>query len=67
MLRIGIVTATYLPSKNGVAISTHLLVEGLRALGHEIRLFAPHYPNAKATPGAQGFYQRFASTLRTAA
>jgi 1,2-diacylglycerol 3-alpha-glucosyltransferase len=51
MLRIGIVTATYLPSKNGVAISTHLLVEGLRALGHEIRLFAPHYPNAKATPG----------------
>jgi glycosyltransferase involved in cell wall biosynthesis len=51
MLRIGIVTATYLPSKNGVAVSTHLLVEGLRALGHEVRVFVPDYPNAEDSPG----------------
>lgn len=44
-LRIGIVTATYTPSKNGVATSTALFVRGLRALGHEVRVFAPRHPD----------------------
>ncbi|AFZ68479.1 glycosyltransferase family 4 protein [Deinococcus peraridilitoris] len=43
-MRIGIVTATYLPSKNGVATSTALFARGLRALGHEVRIFAPDHP-----------------------
>lgn len=43
-VRIGIVTATYLPSKNGVATSTALFAQGLRERGHEVRIFAPRHP-----------------------
>ena len=43
-VRIGIVTATYLPSRNGVATSTALYVQGLRERGHEVRVFAPRHP-----------------------
>lgn len=50
-MRIGIVTATYPPSRNGVATSTQLFVRGLRQLGHEVRVFAPSYPQAAAEPG----------------
>ncbi|WP_157463584.1 glycosyltransferase, partial [Deinococcus pimensis] len=48
-MRIGIVTATYLPSRNGVATSTALFVRGLRALGHEVRVFAPEHPRRDRT------------------
>lgn len=37
-------TATYLPSRNGVATSTSLFARGLRELGHEVRIFAPTHP-----------------------
>jgi 1,2-diacylglycerol 3-alpha-glucosyltransferase len=47
-VRIGIVTATYLPSRNGVATSTALYARGLRGLGHEVRIFAPRHPQAPA-------------------
>lgn len=43
-MRIGIITATYLPSRNGVATSTALYVRGLRERGHEVRVFAPRHP-----------------------
>ena len=43
-VRIGIVTATYLPSRNGVATSTALFARGLRERGHEVRIFAPRHP-----------------------
>ncbi|WP_102125275.1 glycosyltransferase family 4 protein [Deinococcus planocerae] len=43
-MRIGIVTATYLPSRNGVATSTALYVRGLRERGHDVRVFAPRHP-----------------------
>lgn len=46
-MRIGIVTATYAPSRNGVATSTALFARGLRALGHEVRVFAPMHPAAE--------------------
>lgn len=49
-LTIGIVTATYAPSRNGVATSTALFVRGLRALGHTVRVFAPQHPDAVAEP-----------------
>jgi 1,2-diacylglycerol 3-alpha-glucosyltransferase len=50
-LRIGIVTATYRPSRNGVATSTSMYVQGLRALGHEVRVFAPTHPEATSDDG----------------
>ena len=50
-LRIGIVTATYTPSKNGVATSTALFVRGLKALGHEVRVFAPRHRHQVAEEG----------------
>jgi 1,2-diacylglycerol 3-alpha-glucosyltransferase len=46
-LRIGIVTATYTPSRNGVATSTALFVRGLRARGHTVRVFASDHPQAR--------------------
>lgn len=50
-MRIGLVTATYPPSRNGVATSTQLFARGLRQLGHEVRIFAAAYPKAHAEPG----------------
>jgi 1,2-diacylglycerol 3-alpha-glucosyltransferase len=49
-MRIGIVTATYTPARNGVATSTALFVQGLRSLGHDVRVFAPWHPEAVAEP-----------------
>jgi len=46
-MRIGIVTATYSPSRNGVATSTALFARGLRDLGHTVRVFAPRHPDAR--------------------
>jgi 1,2-diacylglycerol 3-alpha-glucosyltransferase len=57
-MRVGIVTATYAPSRNGVATSTALFVRGLRALGHEVRVFAPAHPAAQPEAGVT----RLAST-----
>ena len=48
-------TATYLPSRNGVATSTALYARGLRALGHEVRIFAPRHP--QATEPEEGVYR----------
>jgi len=49
-MRIGIVTTTYAPSRNGVATSTALFARGLRALGHTVRIFAPRHPDAPPEP-----------------
>ncbi len=45
-VNVGIVTATFTPSRNGVATSTALFVQGLRRLGHRVRVFAPDHPAA---------------------
>lgn len=50
-MKIGIVSATYRPSRNGVVTSTALFVRGLRELGHEVRVFAPAYPGAAPEEG----------------
>lgn len=47
-MRIGIVTATYQPSRNGVATSTALFARGLRHRGHDVRIFAPRHPLGSA-------------------
>ncbi|GGR57442.1 LPS biosynthesis protein [Deinococcus seoulensis] len=54
-MRIGIVTATYLPSRNGVATSTALFARGLRARGHDVRIFAPRHP--QMPPHEDGVYR----------
>lgn len=50
-MKIGIVSATYSPSRNGVATSTGLFVRGLKAQGHEVRVFAPDHPEAEPQAG----------------
>ncbi|WP_309572908.1 glycosyltransferase [Deinococcus sp.] len=54
-MRIGIVTATYLPSRNGVATSTALFARGLRDRGHDVRIFAPRHP--LMPPAENGVYR----------
>ena len=54
-MRIGIVTATYSPSRNGVATSTALYARGLRERGHEVRIFAPRHP--LMPPAEDGVYR----------
>ncbi len=46
IVNVGIVTATFSPSRNGVATSTALFTEGLRRLGHRVHVFAPDHPAA---------------------
>ena len=53
-------TTTYLPSRNGVATSTALFAEGLRALGHEVNIYAPNHP---ARPPAEVGVYRLPSTM----
>ncbi|GHF55360.1 glycosyltransferase involved in cell wall biosynthesis [Deinococcus metalli] len=54
-MRIGIVTATYSPSRNGVATSTALYARGLRERGHDVRIFAPRHP--LMPPAEHGVYR----------
>ncbi|MVN86959.1 glycosyltransferase [Deinococcus sp. HMF7620] len=54
-MRVGIVTATYLPSRNGVATSTALFARGLRERGHDVRIFAPRHP--QMPPHEDGVYR----------
>ncbi|WP_261664848.1 glycosyltransferase [Deinococcus sp. Marseille-Q6407] len=67
-MRIGIVTATYPPSRNGVATSTALFVRGLRALGHEVRVFAPRHPAQYRQPDwvEEGPVYRLPTSFRAA-
>ena len=44
-LRLAVVTETYPPEVNGVALSLSRFVEGLSALGHEIQLVRPRQQN----------------------
>lgn len=51
-LRIAVVTETYPPEVNGVAMTTGRIVEGLLALGHEVHLIRPR--QSAADQPAQG-------------
>lgn len=46
-MRILFVTATYLPSINGVAIVVEETVKALRKLGHEVTILAPEHKEAE--------------------
>src|SRR5688572_17707747 len=45
-MRIAVVTETYPPEINGVALTVRHFVEGLAALGHEVMLTRPRQPAA---------------------
>lgn len=47
-MRIAIVTETYPPEINGVALTVQNFVEQLAALGHQVLLTRPHQPDAPA-------------------
>lgn len=47
-MRIGLFTDTYYPEKNGVAVSTYQLKQGLEALGHQVYVFT--IKNREAEP-----------------
>lgn len=48
MLRIAVVTETYPPELNGVAVTAARFIEGLRALDHQIQLVRPRQGDADA-------------------
>ena len=54
-LRLAVVTETYLPEVNGVAITLSRCVEGLRERGHEIQLSRPRQEHAQVAARDQGF------------
>ena len=54
-MKILIVTATYIPSTNGVAISTKLVKDLLESKGHEVIVLAPTHKDAKKERGVIRF------------
>lgn len=49
-MRILIITATYEPSVNGVAITTTLQKKGLEERGHRVHILCPHHPLESPSP-----------------
>lgn len=50
-MHVALVTATYLPSQNGVATSTAQFAAGLREAGHTVSVFAPRHPRQRPEAG----------------
>jgi len=55
LLRLAIVTETYLPEVNGVSLSLARLVDGLRANDHDIQLVRPRQDREELAASAEGF------------
>jgi 1,2-diacylglycerol 3-alpha-glucosyltransferase len=49
-MKIGIFADAYIPYKSGVTVSIQTLEAGLRQLGHQVYVFAPHYPGEEKSP-----------------
>ena len=49
-MRIAVITETYPPEVNGVALTVHGLVERMAADGHELMLVRPRQPGVSALP-----------------
>lgn len=58
-LRIAIVTETYPPEVNGVALTLSRFVEGLRERNHEIQLIRPRQDQADQAVQGHGFNRDF--------
>ncbi len=64
-MRIGIFSDSYKPYVSGVVNSVELFTRELRALGHEVYIFAPRYPNYQdEEPGIFRFHSVQAPTNR---
>lgn len=78
-MNVAIFSDSYLPVLNGVSVSVHTLVAGLRARGHRVWVFAPAFPGhgdvdtevvrfpSLITPWARGYplaHPPFRGTLR---
>src|SRR5437773_8779203 len=51
LVRIGLVSDTYLPQVNGVTTVVRRIVALLRARGHEVAVVAPRYPEFAGAAG----------------
>lgn len=56
-LRVAVVTETYPPEINGVALSLAKLVEGMISRGHEIQLVRPRQAMASQAPHSHGMQE----------
>jgi glycosyltransferase involved in cell wall biosynthesis len=54
-MRVAIVTETWPPEINGVALTVHSLALGLRGLGHAVDLVRPHQPGDEEKDSPDGF------------
>jgi hypothetical protein len=53
LMKIAIVTETYPPEVNGVALTVHSLVSQMAADGHDLLLVRPRQPGVSAMPLAR--------------
>ncbi len=63
-MRFTLVTETYPPEVNGVALTVHALERGLRALGHEVDLVRPRQPGSSPENSAEQLLTRSAPVPR---
>lgn len=56
-MRIAVVTETYLPEVNGVALTAARFIEALRRRGHEIQLVRPRQDGADSAVAGDGFQE----------
>ncbi len=62
-LRLAVVTETYPPEVNGVALSLSRFVEGLRERNHEIQLIRPRQGHAEQAAQGKGFNEVLTSGI----
>ncbi len=56
-MRIAVITETYPPEINGVALTVHTLVSQMAAAGHELLLVRPRQPGVSALPLPQPIHE----------
>ena len=56
-LRVAVVTETYPPEVNGVAMTVSRVVEGLRERGHDLQLVRPRQDKADEADRSEGFHE----------
>lgn len=63
-LRIALVTETYLPEVNGVAITIGHMVQGLRRRGHHIHMIRPRQHKQDAAQEEKGYRETLVAGMR---
>ncbi len=62
-LRVAVVTETYPPEVNGVAATVSRVVDGLRALGHQLQLIRPRQDRTDAASTGDGHFEMLTGGL----